>query len=415
MSADTEAIVAAFADGEGMSVRAIAAERGHPPQQVRHILQKAGARFRRYQLGPEARARRSARAAKTVAARAAKAREREAKAREREAQREAKAREREAKAREREARNAAIVADALAHPEWSTVDIAAKHDRSRFTVAAILRAAGKSPAERRDAREQRRNADIVARAKEGETAEDIAALYGLTPHTVLRHTPATRERTVGKRARNADIKARARAGEAVEDIAVSLRMKVATVSGILRAAGVKPQRRAPHARLAHHAAVIQGYVEGEAVEVSALAHGLTPVQVRSIRSNREHSLGKRYGITCADFAALLETQGRVCAICERPFEGHGSQSGAPVVDHDHALGDGNPDAVRGIVHHACNTLIGFTECGRTQEGRTLYRRLGERRSHEADVEIVWRYLQKARQAIPPVGPPRSRASRIAGP
>lgn len=58
---------------------------------------------------------------------------------------------------------------------------------------------------------------------------------------------------------------------------------------------------------------------------------------------------RKYGITPADYEALLEKQGGVCAICKGP----------PIydtvfcVDHDHAT-----DEVRGLLCRKCNAGIG---------------------------------------------------------
>lgn len=56
---------------------------------------------------------------------------------------------------------------------------------------------------------------------------------------------------------------------------------------------------------------------------------------------------KRYGITPAQFDAMLVDQDRACVVCKVPF------SGQPHVDHDHATGQ-----VRGLLCFGCNAAIG---------------------------------------------------------
>lgn len=57
---------------------------------------------------------------------------------------------------------------------------------------------------------------------------------------------------------------------------------------------------------------------------------------------------KQYGLTEADFDALLESQGGNCAICQR------EPSSRPHVDHDHDTGN-----VRGLLCGPCNRGIGY--------------------------------------------------------
>jgi hypothetical protein len=61
-------------------------------------------------------------------------------------------------------------------------------------------------------------------------------------------------------------------------------------------------------------------------------------------STREYHLRRRYGITGADFDAMVEAQGGTCAVC------HGKPEH---VDHDHATGK-----VRGILCFNCNQALG---------------------------------------------------------
>ena len=59
---------------------------------------------------------------------------------------------------------------------------------------------------------------------------------------------------------------------------------------------------------------------------------------------REYHLRRRYGITGADFDAMVEAQGGTCAVCDQKPE-H--------VDHDHKTGK-----VRGILCFNCNQALG---------------------------------------------------------
>jgi hypothetical protein len=63
---------------------------------------------------------------------------------------------------------------------------------------------------------------------------------------------------------------------------------------------------------------------------------------------RDSYLKRKYGITEADYNALLAGQDGVCAIC-------GKKPGQfkLVVDHDHVTG-----AVRGLLHNRCNKALG---------------------------------------------------------
>ena len=63
------------------------------------------------------------------------------------------------------------------------------------------------------------------------------------------------------------------------------------------------------------------------------------------RQNAENHLRRTYGLSVRDLAALVESQGGTCAICEtRPAE-H--------VDHDHVTG-----RVRGVLCFPCNVALG---------------------------------------------------------
>lgn len=69
--------------------------------------------------------------------------------------------------------------------------------------------------------------------------------------------------------------------------------------------------------------------------------------------NRNVKLLRAYGITTAEYEALLKSQNGVCAICKRNVPHKGDSM---CVDHDHSTG-----AVRGILCSNCNRAIGLLE------------------------------------------------------
>jgi hypothetical protein len=74
--------------------------------------------------------------------------------------------------------------------------------------------------------------------------------------------------------------------------------------------------------------------------------------------NKNSFLKSTYGITLAEFDALVEQQKGVCAICEKP-ETRKSRYGGTCrlhVDHDH-----NTGRVRGLLCHNCNSAIGHAK------------------------------------------------------
>lgn len=68
-------------------------------------------------------------------------------------------------------------------------------------------------------------------------------------------------------------------------------------------------------------------------------------------ARRERTLKEGYGLTLADYDAMLVEQGSCCAICGTGDPGH--NSGRFVVDHDHTTGD-----VRGLLCCSCNLMLG---------------------------------------------------------
>lgn len=69
------------------------------------------------------------------------------------------------------------------------------------------------------------------------------------------------------------------------------------------------------------------------------------------RERRDHGLRFKFGITLADYEAMSEAQGGVCAICKKPPQKHRRHLD---VDHDHKTG-----RVRGLLCSPCNRAIGY--------------------------------------------------------
>ena len=73
----------------------------------------------------------------------------------------------------------------------------------------------------------------------------------------------------------------------------------------------------------------------------------------------------RYGVSLADYNAMLETQDDSCAICGRTAEEEGQRL---AVDHDH-----DTDEVRGLLCGNCNRAIGlFQHDPKLLRGATIY-------------------------------------------
>jgi hypothetical protein len=75
------------------------------------------------------------------------------------------------------------------------------------------------------------------------------------------------------------------------------------------------------------------------------------VYARSREATRERHLVRKYGVTLADYDAMLKTQGGKCAICLSPESAQ--YKGVFHVDHCHATG-----AVRGLLCRGCNHMLG---------------------------------------------------------
>lgn len=72
--------------------------------------------------------------------------------------------------------------------------------------------------------------------------------------------------------------------------------------------------------------------------------------------DRRHDLKRRYGLTLAEYHALLKKQRGVCRICrtpERELHHKTKRVRALAVDHDHRTG-----RIRGLLCGKCNRAIG---------------------------------------------------------
>jgi hypothetical protein len=78
---------------------------------------------------------------------------------------------------------------------------------------------------------------------------------------------------------------------------------------------------------------------------------------RAIANKRKANLAKHYGLTVADYDALLKRQGGVCAICGKDEPNAHGRTGKQfrlAVDHCHDTGQ-----VRGLLCQKCNRAIGL--------------------------------------------------------
>jgi hypothetical protein len=73
------------------------------------------------------------------------------------------------------------------------------------------------------------------------------------------------------------------------------------------------------------------------------------------RAAKNSTIVALYGITLADSEALLAAQGGKCAVCRMPLNGT-SKNDTPHIDHCH-----DTSAVRGVLCHHCNVLLGHAK------------------------------------------------------
>jgi len=176
-----------------------------------------------------------------------------------------------------------------------------------------------------------------------------------------------------------DMVSRYQAGESLVSLKRDYGHDVATIKGVLRSNGV--ELRTKWNRNARSKAVYSidlpeltsRYEAGETLEALAahfrvssstvrtrlLSNGVTlrglGPQPKPERERADTKLRRIYGITIDDFEALMEKQGRVCAICGAAAQharNHGKQQ--LCVDHDH-----HSQRVRGLLCHTCNMGLSY--------------------------------------------------------
>ena len=101
------------------------------------------------------------------------------------------------------------------------------------------------------------------------------------------------------------------------------------------------------------------------------------------KSGRRARLAQ-YDLTDDDYARLLDMQMHLCAVCWQPF----SSEHPPQIDHDHEVDD-KREAVRGVVHARCNSLVSVVERG-------VWAGTGIRASGYDDLLRVGKYLARPR-------------------
>ena len=83
-------------------------------------------------------------------------------------------------------------------------------------------------------------------------------------------------------------------------------------------------------------------------------------RIATPEKRRKWNLSIRYGLSEADFDAMLVGQGGLCAICALPMK-------RVCIDHDHATGE-----VRKLLCNKCNVLLGLIENNRWMEPARRY-------------------------------------------
>jgi hypothetical protein len=109
------------------------------------------------------------------------------------------------------------------------------------------------------------------------------------------------------------------------------------------------------------------------------ASGHRPPSVNA-KAHRERHIKHRYGITAAEYDALLAAQGGTCAICEQPPSEKNTRAhwGEKLcVDHCHETG-----AVRGLLCNDCNLALGYAKSAATASAMAAYFRLHDRANSE---------------------------------
>lgn len=92
-------------------------------------------------------------------------------------------------------------------------------------------------------------------------------------------------------------------------------------------------------------------------------------EIRKRRDGRREHLREKYGLSLAEYDALMNAQSGVCKICGEPERAVAS-SGIVLslsVDHDHATGK-----VRGLLCRHCNIAVGWLEKAANLDGLLAY-------------------------------------------
>jgi len=97
---------------------------------------------------------------------------------------------------------------------------------------------------------------------------------------------------------------------------------------------------------------------------------------------RERHLIRKYGVTLADYDAMLQAQDGKCAICQAPEAAQ--FKGVFHVDHCHASG-----AVRGLLCRGCNHMLGVVGDDPTK----LLRAVTYLKGPQVAAEVIGAYLE----------------------
>lgn len=99
----------------------------------------------------------------------------------------------------------------------------------------------------------------------------------------------------------------------------------------------------------------RAYIEAHRDEINARQRAWDKAHPEKVRADNRTQRLKIYGLSHADYDAMLGSQGGVCAICKKPetHRGRNGEVSRLPVDHNHVTG-----SVRALLCHSCNTGIG---------------------------------------------------------
>ncbi len=103
---------------------------------------------------------------------------------------------------------------------------------------------------------------------------------------------------------------------------------------------------------ANHLRSAMWYQENKKRHITHMTKYQKVHRVQMFPARRNMILKKRYGITSADYDAMLTKQNGVCAICEKKSEIN--RNGKLFVDHCHETG-----RVRGLLCDVCNRAVAW--------------------------------------------------------